>query len=58
VGQGARDMRPPALVALSPICLLAKDGSGRNSPFAQALLKHPTTPGLDLRVLMARVPRW
>jgi uncharacterized caspase-like protein len=27
----------------------ALDGDGKNSPFAQALLKHLTTPGLDLR---------
>jgi uncharacterized caspase-like protein len=27
----------------------ALDGDGRNSPFAAALLKHLTTPGLDLR---------
>jgi uncharacterized caspase-like protein len=27
----------------------AMDGDGQNSPFAQALLKHLTTPGLDLR---------
>ena len=27
----------------------AMDGDGRNSPFALALLKHLTTPGLDLR---------
>jgi tetratricopeptide (TPR) repeat protein len=34
---------------------VAADGQGRNSPFAQALLKHLTTPGLELRTLMTRV---
>jgi tetratricopeptide (TPR) repeat protein len=34
---------------------VAADGIGRNSPFAQALLKHLPTPGLELRTLMARV---
>jgi tetratricopeptide (TPR) repeat protein len=34
---------------------VAADGSGRNSPFTQALLKHLPTPGLELRTLMARV---
>ena len=33
----------------------AADGTGRNSPFTQALLKHLPTPGLELRTLMTRV---
>jgi uncharacterized caspase-like protein len=28
---------------------IASDGDGRNSPFSAALLKHLTTPGLDIR---------
>ena len=27
----------------------AYDGDGRNSPFTTALVKHITTPGLDMR---------
>ncbi len=34
---------------------VAADGEGRNSPFTRALLRHLPTPGLDIRVLMARV---
>jgi hypothetical protein len=33
----------------------AKDGSGRNSPFTSALLKHIRTPGLEVRFLFANV---
>jgi tetratricopeptide (TPR) repeat protein len=33
----------------------AKDGSGRNSPFSQALLKHLTTPGLEIDLLFRNV---
>ncbi|MGQ0671416.1 MAG: caspase family protein [Hyphomicrobium sp.] len=31
------------------------DGTGRNSPFAKALLKHLDTPGLELHQMMRRV---
>src|SRR5580704_9545684 len=31
------------------------DGSGANSPFAAALLKHITEPGLDIRIALGRV---
>jgi invasion protein IalB len=34
---------------------VALDGSGRNSPFTTALLKHIRTPGLDVAILMRRV---
>ena len=34
---------------------VAEDGTGRNSPFTQALLKYLPTPGLELRTLMTRV---
>jgi uncharacterized caspase-like protein/TPR repeat protein len=34
---------------------VAADGKGRNSPFAQALLKHLPTPGVEIRTLLTRV---
>jgi uncharacterized caspase-like protein len=34
---------------------IAQDGTGRNSPFTEALLKHLPTPGLELRHLIVRV---
>ncbi len=34
---------------------VALDGSGRNSPFTSALLKHIATPGLEISSLMRRV---
>ncbi|WP_048708245.1 caspase family protein [Microvirga massiliensis] len=34
---------------------IALDGSGRNSPFTQALLKHLKTPGLEIRAMLSRV---
>jgi hypothetical protein len=33
----------------------AEDGSGANSPFTTALLKHITVPGLDVRLALGRV---
>jgi hypothetical protein len=33
----------------------AVDGTGGNSPFTTALLKHVTTPGLDIRIALGRV---
>jgi hypothetical protein len=33
----------------------AEDGSGANSPYTTALVKHLTTPGLDLRLALGRV---
>ena len=34
---------------------VASDGSGRNSPYSEALLEHLETPGLEVRVLFGRV---
>jgi hypothetical protein len=34
---------------------VASDGDGEHSPFATALLKHLTEPGLDLRIAFGRV---
>ena len=34
---------------------VAEDGSGRNSPFTAALVKHLATPGLDLRIALGNV---
>ena len=34
---------------------VALDGMGRNSPFTAALLKHMTTPGLEVRQMISRV---
>ena len=34
---------------------VALDGSGRNSPFTAALLKHIGTPGLEVRSMLTRV---
>jgi uncharacterized caspase-like protein len=34
---------------------LAEDGAGRHSPYAQALLKHMATPGLDVIRMFGRV---
>jgi tetratricopeptide (TPR) repeat protein len=34
---------------------VALDGTGRNSPFTTALLKHITTPGVDITTIMRRV---
>ena len=33
----------------------AEDGNGANSPYTTALVKHLTTPGLDLRLALGRV---
>jgi tetratricopeptide (TPR) repeat protein len=34
---------------------VAQDGTGRNSPFTEALLKYVTTPGLEVRQMISRV---
>jgi hypothetical protein len=34
---------------------LALDGRGRHSPYAEALLKHMVTPGLDVRLMFGKV---
>lgn len=47
---GVEPNRPNTLIAYAAKeGATAFDGDGRNSPFALALLKHLTTPGLDLR---------
>jgi hypothetical protein len=34
---------------------IAEDGAGRNSPFAEALLRHMEEPGIDVEVMLKRV---
>jgi uncharacterized caspase-like protein len=34
---------------------VARDGSGRHSPYAEALLKHMAAPGLDVRLMFGKV---
>lgn len=34
---------------------VAADGTGRNSPFTASLLKHMTTPGVEIEVMLKRV---
>jgi uncharacterized protein YraI len=34
---------------------VAQDGTGRNSPFTTALLKHMATPGLEIELMLKRV---
>lgn len=36
---------------------VALDGTGKHSPFAEALIKHLPTPGLDIALMMRRVRR-
>jgi len=36
---------------------VALDGTGRNSPFSEALVQHLRTPGLEIRQVMTRVRR-
>jgi hypothetical protein len=36
---------------------IALDGAGRNSPFTTALLKHVTSPGLEVKSLVSRVTK-
>jgi hypothetical protein len=59
VGRGLGKVEPPNSDTL--IAYAAKagstsaDGQGKNSPFTTALLKHLTTPGLDIRLALGRV---
>jgi uncharacterized caspase-like protein len=47
---------PPTLIAYATKAgEVAQEGDGENSPFTAALLKHLSTPGLDIRLLFARV---
>jgi uncharacterized caspase-like protein len=58
-GRGLAKVEPAAsdtLVAFAAKAgSVATDGSGTNSPFTTALLKHLATPGLDLRLAFGRV---
>ena len=53
VGRGLAAIEPPKTNTLIAFAAksgsTAQDGAGANSPFTAALLKHLTTPGLDLR---------
>jgi uncharacterized caspase-like protein len=53
IGRGLAAVEPPKANTLIAFAAksgsTASDGSGANSPFTSALLKHLTTPGLDLR---------
>jgi uncharacterized caspase-like protein len=58
VGRGLTSMQSPVgtLIAFATQPdAIASDGSGRNSPFTAALVKHIRTPGIDIAVLMRRV---
>lgn len=58
VGQGLAQVSAPdgAYIAFSTAPhTVARDGIGKNSPFATALLKHMPTPGLDIALMMRRV---
>lgn len=61
---GGRDGGLAALDAVAPGTLIsfstqpgatASDGTGRNSPYTQALLSHLRTPGLEIQSMMRRV---
>lgn len=58
VGRGLSSMQSPVgtLIAFATQPdAIASDGSGRNSPFTAALVKHIRTPGTDIAILMRRV---
>ena len=59
LGRGLAKVEPTAadtLIAFSAKAgSVALDGDGRNSPFTTALVKHVTTPGLDIRIAFGRV---
>jgi len=58
VTRGLARIEPPGdvLVAYAAKAgTLAEDGAGRHSPFAEALLKHLPTPGLDVRLMFGKV---
>jgi hypothetical protein len=53
---GIEPSKPNTLIAFAAKAgSTADDGVGPNSPFTSALLKHLTTPGLDLRQVFGRV---
>jgi uncharacterized caspase-like protein len=59
IGRGLAEVEPgnsDTLIAFAAKAgAIASDGDGKNSPFATALLKHLTEPGLDLRIAFGRV---
>jgi len=59
IGRGLAEIEPQStntMVAFAAKAgALAADGEGNNSPFASALVKHLTSPGLDLRLAFGRV---
>ena len=59
VGRGLAKVEPTAsdtLVAFAAKAgSVATDGDGADSPFTTALVKHLTTPGLDLRLALGKV---
>lgn len=59
IGRGLAKIEPTmsdTLVAYAAKAgAVAADGDGQNSPFAIALLRHITEPGLDLRIAFGRV---
>jgi uncharacterized caspase-like protein len=59
IGRGLAKIEPAmsdTLVAFAAKAgAVAMDGDGLNSPFAAALVKHLTEPGLDLRIAFGRV---
>jgi uncharacterized caspase-like protein len=58
VGRGLARYEPTAgsiVVYAAKAGQIALDGSGTNSPFTAALLKHIGTPGLDVRLVFDRV---
>jgi uncharacterized caspase-like protein len=59
IGRGLAKIEPTmsdTLVAYAAKAgAVANDGDGQNSPFAVALTKHITEPGLDLRIAFGRV---
>ena len=59
IGRGLAKVEPSmsdTLIAFAAKAgAVAADGDGKNSPFAAALVKHITEPGLDLRLAFGRV---
>lgn len=59
IGRGLAKIEPASsdtLIAFAAKAgAVASDGDGQNGPFATALVKHITEPGLDLRIAFGRV---
>jgi uncharacterized caspase-like protein len=58
IGRGLAEVEPTknTLIAFAAKAgAVAGDGDGNNSPFATALMKHLTSPGLDLRLAFGKV---